>query len=82
MSDRCPLGRSLNSAATAGSWVTLEKLPVAVRVKEFATFYGTRNLITVFSRALHLSISSAPSFFSHNNNKKKKKKKKKNRRMP
>jgi hypothetical protein len=40
-------------------WSTalLEKQPVAQLLKNFTTFYGTRRFITVFSRALHWSLS-------------------------
>jgi hypothetical protein len=39
------------------SWALLEKPPVAQPLKNFATFYGTRRFITVFTRALHWSLS-------------------------
>jgi hypothetical protein len=44
---------------TAMSWILLEKPPVAQLLKNFPTFYGTRKFITVFTRALHLSLSWA-----------------------
>jgi hypothetical protein len=37
----------------------LEKPPVAQLLKNFATFYGTRRFITVFTRAQHRSLSWA-----------------------
>jgi hypothetical protein len=37
----------------------LEKLPVAQSLKIFPTFYGTRRFVTVFTRALHWSLSWA-----------------------
>jgi hypothetical protein len=36
---------------------SMEKPPVVQMLKNFPTFYGTRRFITVFTRALHLSIS-------------------------
>jgi hypothetical protein len=35
----------------------LEKLPVVQPHEKFPTFYGTRRFITVFTRALHWSLS-------------------------
>jgi hypothetical protein len=35
----------------------LEKLPVVQLLKNFLAFYGTRKFITVFTRALHWSLS-------------------------
>jgi hypothetical protein len=46
------------------SWALLEKLPVAQPLKNFPTFYGTRRFITVFTRALHWSLSWARSIHS------------------
>jgi hypothetical protein len=43
------------------SWALLEKLPVVHVLKNFPEFYGTRRFITVFTRALHWSLSSARS---------------------
>jgi len=37
--------------------VLLEKLTDSHLVKKFPAFYGTRRLITAFTRALHLSLS-------------------------
>jgi hypothetical protein len=42
---------------TSWSWALLEKPPVAQLLKNFPAFYGTRKFITVFTRALHLSLS-------------------------
>jgi hypothetical protein len=38
-------------------WALLEKPPVAQPLKNFPIFYGSRKLITVFTRALHWSLS-------------------------
>jgi hypothetical protein len=35
----------------------LEKAPVAKLLKNFPTFYGTRRLITMFTRTLHWPLS-------------------------
>jgi hypothetical protein len=35
----------------------LEKLPIVQLLKNFPAFYGTRRFITVFTRALHWSLS-------------------------
>jgi hypothetical protein len=42
-------------------WALLEKPPVLHPLKNFPTFYGTRRFITVFTRALHWSLSWARS---------------------
>jgi hypothetical protein len=48
-----------------GRWLTswrgtiLDKPPVVQPIKNFPTFYGTVRFITVFTRALHCSISLA-----------------------
>jgi hypothetical protein len=39
------------------SCALLEKLPIVQPLKNFPAIYGTRRLITVFTRALHLSLS-------------------------
>jgi hypothetical protein len=43
------------------SWslTLLEKLPIVQPLKKFSAFYGTRRFITVFTRALHWSLSWA-----------------------
>jgi hypothetical protein len=41
------------------SRVLLEKSPIVQLLKNFPAFYGTRRLITVFTRALHWSLSWA-----------------------
>jgi hypothetical protein len=46
------------------SWALLEKLPIVQPLKNFPTFYGTRRFITVFTRALHWSLSWARSIQS------------------
>jgi hypothetical protein len=43
------------------SWALLEKPPVVQLLKNFPAFYGTRRFITVFTRALHWSLSWARS---------------------
>jgi hypothetical protein len=50
------------------SWALLEKLPVVQLLNIFPGFYGTRRLITVFTRAIHWSLSwarSVQSVLSH-----------------
>jgi hypothetical protein len=44
---------------THNSWsrALLEKLPTVQPLKKFSAFYGTRRFITVFTRALHWSLS-------------------------
>src|SRR5215470_9658254 len=42
----------------------LEKVTVSQLVKKFPPFYGTRRFITAFTRARHLSLSSASSIQS------------------
>jgi hypothetical protein len=46
------------------SWVLLEKLPIVQLLKNFPAFYGTRRFITMFTRALHWSLSWATSIQS------------------
>jgi hypothetical protein len=46
---------------TSWRWTLLEKPPIAQLLKNFPTFYGTRRFITVFTRALHRSLSWARS---------------------
>jgi hypothetical protein len=41
------------------NWVLLEKPPIVQVLKNFPALYGTRKFITVFTRALHLSLSWA-----------------------
>jgi len=52
------------SKLTPQSRVLLEKLTGPQLVKKFPAFYGTRRFITVFTRARHLSLSSARSIDS------------------
>jgi hypothetical protein len=50
------------------SWALLEKPPIVQLLKNFPAFYGTRRYITVFTRALHWSLSwtrSTQSIRSH-----------------
>jgi hypothetical protein len=44
---------SIDLRLTPWSIVLLEKPPVVQLLKNFPTFYGTRNVITMFTRALH-----------------------------
>jgi hypothetical protein len=41
------------------SWALLEKPPIVQLLKNFPVFYGTPRFITVFTRALHWSITWA-----------------------
>jgi hypothetical protein len=50
-----------NNELTPWNWALLEKPPVAQLLKNFPTSYETRGFITVYTRALHRSISSASS---------------------
>ena len=50
-----------NNLLIPWSRVLLEKLTVSQLVKQFPTFDGTRRFITTFTRARHLSLSSARS---------------------
>jgi hypothetical protein len=45
-------------------WALLEKPPIVQLLKNFPAFYGTRRFITVFTRALHWSLSWARSIQS------------------
>jgi hypothetical protein len=42
---------------TSWSWALLEKPPIVQPLKNFPAFYGTHRFITVFTRALHWSLS-------------------------
>jgi hypothetical protein len=44
---------------TPRCWAFLEKQAVAQSLKNIPTFYGTRRFITVFTRAIHWSLSWA-----------------------
>jgi hypothetical protein len=48
-----------NGQLTPWNRVLLEKLSVAQLLKNFPTFYGTQMFVTVFTRALHWSVSWA-----------------------
>jgi hypothetical protein len=39
------------------SWALLEKLPIVQLLENFPAFYRTRRFITVFTRAIHWSLS-------------------------
>jgi hypothetical protein len=52
---RCPYTGP--QIAHSRSWTLLEKLPIVQLLKNFPAFYGTRKFITVFTRALHWSLS-------------------------
>jgi hypothetical protein len=41
------------------SWALLEEPPIAQLLRNFPTFHGTRRFISVFTRALHWSLSWA-----------------------
>jgi hypothetical protein len=41
------------------SWALLEELPILQLLKNFPEFYGTWRFVTVFTRALHWSLSWA-----------------------
>jgi hypothetical protein len=43
------------------SWDFLDKLPIVQLLKNFPAFYGTQRFITMFTRALYWSLSSARS---------------------
>jgi hypothetical protein len=49
----------LGNLLSPRSRTILEKLPVPQLVKQLPTHYGTRRFITVFTKAGHLSLSSA-----------------------
>jgi hypothetical protein len=49
-----PITHSLNHS---WRWALLKKLPIVQLFKNFPAFYGTRRFITVFTRALHWSLS-------------------------
>jgi hypothetical protein len=55
---------SQHSNSFLWSWALLEKLSVLQLLKNFPPFYGTRRFITVFTRALHWSLSWAKSIQS------------------
>jgi hypothetical protein len=46
------------------SWAPLEKQPIVQLLRNFPAYYGTRRFITVFTRALHWSLSWARSIQS------------------
>jgi hypothetical protein len=46
------------------SWDLLEKLPIVQPLKNFPAFYVTRRFVTVFTRAVHWSLSWARSIES------------------
>jgi hypothetical protein len=56
----------LSYLLTAWSWVLLEKLTGLQLLKKFPAFCETRKLITAFTSARHLSLSSASSIQSIN----------------
>jgi hypothetical protein len=51
----------IHTNSTTWSWAFLENPPVAQLLKNLSTFYGTRRFITVFTRALHWSLTRARS---------------------
>jgi hypothetical protein len=52
----CKVGFILTYLLTPWSRVLLEKLTGSQLVKKFPAFYGTRNVITAFTNARHLSL--------------------------
>jgi hypothetical protein len=54
----------LNDLTTMSRYHSLTELPIVQPLKNFPAFYGTRRFITVFKRALHLSLSWARSIQS------------------
>jgi hypothetical protein len=50
-----------HSLTHSWSWALLEMVPIVQLLNKFPAFYGTRRFITVFTRALHWSLSSARS---------------------
>jgi hypothetical protein len=54
----------LHSLTHLWSWALLEKLPIVQPLKNFPVSYGTWRFITVFTRALHWSLSWARSIQS------------------
>jgi hypothetical protein len=48
---------SQHSFTHSWSWALLEKPPVVHELKNFSAFYETRRFNTMFTRALHLSLS-------------------------
>jgi hypothetical protein len=55
---------TLHSLIHSWSWALLEKLSIVQLLKNIPAFYGTWRLITVFTRALHWSLSWARSIQS------------------
>jgi hypothetical protein len=53
-----------NSLIHSLSWDLLKKPPIVQLLKNFAPFYGTRRFITVFTRAIHWSLTWAKSIQS------------------
>jgi hypothetical protein len=53
-----------NSFTHSWSWALRQKPPSLQPLKNFPVFYGTRRFITVFTRALHWSLSWATSLKS------------------
>jgi hypothetical protein len=49
--------QGLNTLTYLRNWALLEKLPIVQLLKKFSAFYGTGRFITVFTRALHWSLS-------------------------
>jgi hypothetical protein len=50
---------SFKSITNSMSWALLERSPVVWTLDTFPAFHGTRTFTTEFTRALHLSLSSA-----------------------
>jgi hypothetical protein len=56
----------INILTYSWSWVLLEEPPSLQLLQNFSAFYGTRRFITVFTRALHWSLSWARSKYKSN----------------
>jgi hypothetical protein len=56
--------RNRSPTSSSWSWALFEKPPIVQLLNNFPAFYGTRRFITVFTRALHWSLSSARSIQS------------------
>jgi hypothetical protein len=49
--------RYVNLLTYSRTWALLEEPPIVQPLKDFVAFYGTRRFNTVFTRALHWSLS-------------------------
>jgi hypothetical protein len=53
----CVLHNILHNLTYLRSWALLEKPPIVQPLKSFPAFYGTRRFNTLFTRAIHWSLS-------------------------